>query len=497
MRGLLVLLFMPGVIVEGIYPSVIVVGAGPSGIAAASRLLDNGITDITILEAEGRIGGRVNSTKFGEYWVDLGGQWVHGEKNNAAYDLGDPLGLLSKSVGPGRVDEESPIYRCYTSQGEVILKEIAKKLVIYAEEIPSDPSGMENLKTGSYGEHVNNKLYEFYDNHTEEIPDDMRRSLTHAVRLVMMSSEGAADLNDLSLKKIFEYEGTGGYQLVNWKERTYHTVLEILMKKIPNPEEELPVVNKTLLNKQVIKIIYDEEGVIRLMTSDGTEYTADHVIFTTSLGVLKADHEKIFEPRLPEKNRNAIETLGFGQNAKILLYYDHPWWNTNEFVFNLITWTDSDRKEMENDPERSWMLGIGFTVSVEYKPNLFFIWMSGPYCEAMENISEELFKNQTIKFIERFFGNHHHLTRPKDIIRSRWNTNENFRGSYSYPALASVDRDASPEDLGTPVTRNNKPVILFAGEATEPHHYATVHGAIVSGWREADRLINLYKNVLK
>lgn len=34
---------------------------------------------------------------------------------------------------------------------------------------------------------------------------------------------------------------------------------------------------------------------------------------------------------------------------------------------------------------------------------------------------------------------------------------------------------------------------MFAGEATHPHYYGTVHGAIESGFREANRIIGLYK----
>lgn len=47
-------------------PSVIIVGAGASGIAAASKLLNNGFRNITILEAEDRIGGRLYTTQFGK-----------------------------------------------------------------------------------------------------------------------------------------------------------------------------------------------------------------------------------------------------------------------------------------------------------------------------------------------------------------------------------------------------------------------------------------------
>ena len=35
-------------------------------------------------------------------------------------------------------------------------------------------------------------------------------------------------------------------------------------------------------------------------------------------------------------------------------------------------------------------------------------------------------------------------------------------------------------------------VLLFAGEATHEHFYSTVHGAVESGWREADRVFAYY-----
>lgn len=35
-------------------------------------------------------------------------------------------------------------------------------------------------------------------------------------------------------------------------------------------------------------------------------------------------------------------------------------------------------------------------------------------------------------------------------------------------------------------------IILFAGEATHERFFSTVHGAIESGFREADRLIEYY-----
>lgn len=48
-------------------PRIVIVGAGSSGIAAASKLLENGFQNVLILEAEDRIGGRVHTVKFGEF----------------------------------------------------------------------------------------------------------------------------------------------------------------------------------------------------------------------------------------------------------------------------------------------------------------------------------------------------------------------------------------------------------------------------------------------
>lgn len=72
-----------------------IIGAGASGIAAATRLIENGLTDVTILEAEDRIGGRINTIPFGDGVIDFGAQTCHGKTNNAVYDLAFKHDLLS------------------------------------------------------------------------------------------------------------------------------------------------------------------------------------------------------------------------------------------------------------------------------------------------------------------------------------------------------------------------------------------------------------------
>lgn len=78
--------------------------------------------------------------------------------------------------------------------------------------------------------------------------------------------------------------------------------------------------------------------------------------------------------------------------------------------------------------------------------------------------------------------------------RSRWSSEPNFLGSYSYHSVRGDQLQTSRADLAAPVLgAAGIPVLQFAGEATDAHRFATVNGAIETGWREAQRLIDLYK----
>ena len=54
---------------------ILIIGTGASGIACATKLYENGFKNIQILEAENRIGGRVNTVPYAANVVDMGGQW--------------------------------------------------------------------------------------------------------------------------------------------------------------------------------------------------------------------------------------------------------------------------------------------------------------------------------------------------------------------------------------------------------------------------------------
>ena len=77
-----------------------ILGAGSAGLAAASKLINAGFLDVTILEASNHTGGRVHSSsEFVENhgYVELGAQFVRGEKGNPVFNLANENGFLDLS----------------------------------------------------------------------------------------------------------------------------------------------------------------------------------------------------------------------------------------------------------------------------------------------------------------------------------------------------------------------------------------------------------------
>ena len=79
---------------------------------------------------------------------------------------------------------------------------------------------------------------------------------------------------------------------------------------------------------------------------------------------------------------------------------------------------------------------------------------------------------------------------------TRWRQDEYARGSYSYVAAGSSGNDydflaaaVSPARNGPLVPR---PRVFFGGEHTMRNYPATVHGALLSGLREAGKVREMY-----
>ncbi|HSX66600.1 NAD(P)/FAD-dependent oxidoreductase [Nocardioides sp.] len=91
---------------------VVVIGAGMAGLMAATTLADR---DVVVLEANDRAGGRVDTVRQGDYWINVGTQFTEGTGPliDALHRHEVPLGTLEgKSValhlGGKQVDTSNP-----------------------------------------------------------------------------------------------------------------------------------------------------------------------------------------------------------------------------------------------------------------------------------------------------------------------------------------------------------------------------------------------------
>ena len=107
--------------------------------------------------------------------------------------------------------------------------------------------------------------------------------------------------------------------------------------------------------------------------------------------------------------------------------------------------------------------------------------------------------HKTIHCIDYF------LFQPRETIVTRWKSDEFARGSYSFVAAGSSGNDydvmATPvapppppmTQNGTPLyPGSNMPRLFFAGEHTIRNYPATVHGALLSGLREAGKIADQF-----
>lgn len=141
---------------------------------------------------------------------------------------------------------------------------------------------------GSFGQFMTEKYQEILSNDSEYngIDYNFAIQIRDCFERMQNSLNATNSWFDVTSKEQ-DYEECEGDQLLNWKDRGFKTILDILMKKYPDSSQEIPIENKMLFNKFVTKIKWNDGNESIVYCDDGTNYKADHVIVTVSLGVLK------------------------------------------------------------------------------------------------------------------------------------------------------------------------------------------------------------------
>nr|CAB3258319.1 lysine-specific histone demethylase 1A [Phallusia mammillata] len=253
------------------------------------------------------------------------------------------------------------------------------------------------------------------------------------------------------------------------------------------------------VNAAVRKITYGEEGcrVVIQSTHVNTPPTiidCDIVVCTLPLGVLRPpdpelDHGPtvVFEPPLPSWKTEAIERLGFGNLNKVVLCFDRPFWESAApNLFGHIGATTNSRGEL-------------FLFWAIYRAPVLIALVAGESANVMEHVGDGVVVSRALAVLKAIFGTST-VPEPLSYTVTRWGSDPWSHGSYSYVATGSSGEDydvmAAPVDCrGThydEVTKSGNPRVFFAGEHTMRNYPATVHGALLSGFREAARISELF-----
>lgn len=202
---------------------IVIIGAGFSGIAAGVKLMENDYEDIVILEAEDRIGGRIHSIDYGTGKIDLGAQWVQGEKNNVIYDM------TKNHFNFGKTPFDDIKSTFLISNGEQVDQKKCTRLYELAYEILENSHSEMRKFNGSIGdffvEHYNKKL------NTVKYADvdiDLASMIIDNVHKEQNGFYASPSWFDVSARLNTEYEMSSGDQYNTWKNKGYIYALDFI-----------------------------------------------------------------------------------------------------------------------------------------------------------------------------------------------------------------------------------------------------------------------------
>ena len=418
---------------------IVVIGAGVSGLSAAKMLAGYGHT-VVVLEARTRIGGRIaTSSLWADTPVDLGAAWIHGPEGN-------PITTIAKALGAPMATTVSDSQIIYGENGRVLDAAAA--------------SHLESLRTS---------IQRTVTNAQDTLNTDI--GLQAAIEAGMhWSQRSVAD--QVAMRYLInsdyehEYGGSSSALSAMWFDSDAEFPGEdLLFVTGYKAVSDFLARGLNIQLGEIVRRIRVQGGVVYVNTQART-FTADKVLVTLPLGVLKSGAIE-FIPRLPAAKTQAINRLGMGLLNKCILRFNRTFWAEQNDWLGYI-------------PALNGRWAEWISLSRQVGQPILVGFNAADFGREIEHWTDTEIVSSAMETLRRIYG-----PGTPDPVASqitRWATDPFAYGSYSYLPVGATPRLRT--DLAAKVGQN----IFFAGEATHRQYPATVHGAYLSGIRAAGEI---------
>lgn len=423
---------------------VLVLGAGMAGISAARALSDKGYS-VTILEARDVAGGRIRTDTSLGAPVDLGASFIHGTRGNPLVTLANQFGAATYNTDLGEDlylnAAGAPISRSVLRQGQREYDAVYKKLVAVQERLEQDRS---------IGRVVTPLLKRIRQQRGSAISDLVKFLVRSEI-----SVEFGADLDKMSLEYFDEDESFSGPDLL--LKPGFISLIEGLSRGLD-----------IRYNEMVRRVSWSSSGV--QVTTTSRVFHADRVVVSLPLGVLKRGDIE-FSPGLPKGTTTAISKLAMGVLDKTYFKFATSFWQRSEDPVGFIG--NVGARASTQIPEY-------YTLDQAVGEPILFGFTAGAQARRFEQLDTATIRAATMTSLRKIFGSS--IPEPEAMIQTRWSSDPYSYGSYSFVPVGGTTEYY--DTLSRPIDQR----VFFAGEATHRTYPGTVHGAYLSGIREANQV---------
>lgn len=418
-------------------PKVIVIGAGVSGLAAARLLVDAG-SEVVVLEARDRLGGRLHTDRSLGTPVEMGANWIHGTEKN-------PLTALAKAAG-----------------AKTFVTDSDDKMEVFRPGGKSVPDNELEAAEVRY-ERLLDRIDDDIDEDTDialsraieaRDPAFFRDPLLGWVMTDETESDQGAPADAISAYWFDEDSAFEGPEVV--LPGGYDAILAPLARGLD-----------IRLKAPVTRVSRVADGVV--VESTAGRFEADHVVCSLPLGVLKAGNV-IFDPPLPAPHADAIRRMGMGTVTRASIEFAEGFWPTEPHYFGHVA---AVRGRWPTILNHKAITGR----------NILSAIATGPYAVLADTMTPEALKADLLAALADLFGRK--LPEPTGFVVSNWSRDAFAGGAYSVIAPGST-----PTDFAT-LAKGIDNRLFLTGEHTDFAHHATVHGAYLSGQRSAKAILAL------